>query len=110
MAARKLAAAVGLAIALALPALPALASHGGDVAFDGGRHHGQGHNGGSLNGDQGLGTHKGRHERSLKHHRLRQFEGVVSSFDGSTLVLHPLHTDAVTVTIAISSSTVITAD
>ena len=110
MAARKLAAAVGLAMALALPTLPALASHGGDVALNGGRHHGQGHDGGVLNGGQGVWARKGRHELRLKHHRLRQFEGVVSSFDGSTLVLHPLHTDAVTVTVTISSSTVITAD
>jgi hypothetical protein len=110
MAVRKLAAAVGLAMALALPALPAMASHGGDIAFNGGRHHGQGHDGGALNGGQGVWTWKDRHERHLKHHGLLQFEGVVSSFDGSTLVLHPLHTDAVTVTIAISSSTVVTAD
>lgn len=105
MVTRKLMAAVGLATALALPVVPALAAHNGDG--HGGHAHGQGR------------LHDGRVEAHNTHNkgqhgwgrfRLQQFEGIVASYDGASLVLHPLRSEAVTVTVTISSSTVITAD
>src|SRR5579859_338944 len=41
---------------------------------------------------------------------LRQLEGVVVSFDGSALVMQPMGHHALTVTVTISSSTIITAE
>lgn len=104
MVTRKLMAAVGLAAALALPVVPVLAAHGGDSDGHGGRSHGQGR----LHVGRVEAHNKGQH--GWGHVRQRQLEGVVASYDGASMVLHPLRSEAVTVTIAISSSTVITAD
>src|SRR5207253_1715398 len=91
---RNLLITVGIAAALALPVGPALAA-------------GKGHAYGHL---------KGHHHTSVVRHStdtargksLRQFEGTVVSLasDGSSFVLQPMDSKALTVTVAISASTV----
>lgn len=94
---RSLLIALGLVGALALPgAVARAAGHGGHGK---GRHHGWAY-----------GHHHGNHG-----HGLHQLEGMVVSVapDGSSMVIQPLDTDAVTLTVTISTtgpmSTVITA-
>ena len=79
---------LGLAAALALPVAPALAAGQGQA---------HGH------------TKVVRHSTHAK--SLRQVEGTVVSLasDGSSFVLRPMASKAVTVTVAIASSTVVTA-
>ena len=89
---------LGIAAALALPVAPALAA-------------GKGPANGHL---------KGHHHTNVVHHSahtargksLRQFEGTVVSLasDGSSFVLRPMDSKAMTVTVAISTSTVVTAE
>ena len=95
---RNLLITLGIATALALPVAPALAA-------------GKGHAHGRL---------KGHHHTSVVRHStdtargksLRQFEGTVVSMapDGSSFVLQPMDSKATTVTVAISTSTVVTAE
>ena len=77
---------LGIAAALALPAGPALAAANG---------HAPGHT---------KVVHHSTHGKSL-----RQLEGTVVSLAGSSFVLRPMASKAMTVTVAISSSTVVTA-
>jgi hypothetical protein len=84
---------LSITVALALPVAPALAA-------------GKGHAHGHL---------KGHDHTSVVHHStqgksLRQLEGTVVSLDGSSFVLRPMNSKAMTVTVAISSSTVVTAE
>jgi Domain of unknown function (DUF5666) len=83
---------LGIAAALALPAGPALAA-------------GKGHAYGHLKGHHHTrAVHPSTHGKSL-----RQLEGTVVSLDGSSVVLRPMGSKALMVTVAISSSTVVTA-
>jgi Domain of unknown function (DUF5666) len=83
---------LSIAAALALPVAPALAAGNGHV-----NGHPKGH-------------HQTRVVRHSTHSKsLRQFEGTVVSLDGSSVVLRPMGSKAMTVTVAISSSTVVTA-
>jgi hypothetical protein len=84
---------LGITVALALPVAPALAA-------------GKGHAYGHLKGHH--------HTRVVRHSNqgksLRQLEGTVVSLDGSSFVLRSMDSKAMTVTVAISSSTVVTAE
>jgi hypothetical protein len=83
---------LGIAAALALPAGPALAAGKG--------HKGQAHGYTKV-------VHHSTHGKSL-----RQLEGTVVSMasDGSSFVLRPMASKAMTVTVAMSTSTVVTAE
>src|SRR5919199_3136660 len=81
---------LGIAAALALPAGPALAAGKG--------HKGQAHGHTKV-------VHHSTHGKSL-----RQLEGTVVSVDGSSFVLRPMASKAMPVTVAISTSTVVTAE
>ena len=86
---------LGIAAALALPVAPALAA-------------GKGHANGHLKGH-----HQTRVVRHSTHGKsLRQLEGTIASMasDGSSFVLRTMASKALTVTVAISSSTVVTAE
>ena len=78
---------LGIAAALALPAGPALAA---------GKGHAPGHT---------KVVRLSTHGKSL-----RQLEGTVVSLDGSSFLLRPMASKAMTVTVAISTSTVVTAE
>jgi hypothetical protein len=84
---------LSITAALALPVAPALAA-------------GKGHANGHLKGHDH--TRVARHSTQGK--SLRQLEGTVVSLDGSSFVLRPMNSKAMTVTVAISSSTVVTAE
>ena len=106
---------LGALVALALPGAPALARgpHGDGMGQMGhGARHGAfvWHNGHRGDGGRHVLKHKQRQDHGKhQYHRLWQFEGVVASFDGATLVLHPRFSNAISATVAVSSSTVITA-
>ena len=84
---RNLLITLGITAALALPVAPALAA---------GKGHAPGH------------TKVVRHSTHGK--SLRQLEGTVVSVDGSSFVLRPMASKAMPVTVAISTSTVVTAE
>src|SRR5919202_3704737 len=84
---------LGITAALALPVAPALAA-------------GKGHAYGHLKGH----PHTRAVHPSTRGKSLRQLEGTVVSLDGSSFVLRPMDSKAMTVTVAISASTVVTAE
>ena len=86
---RNLLITLGITAALALPAGPALAAGSG-------KGHAHGHT---------KVVHRSTHGKSL-----RQLEGTVVSVDGSSFVLRPMASKATTVTVAMSTSTVVTAE
>lgn len=105
--------ALGALAALALPGAPALARgpHGHAMGHGGRQGAFVWHNHHHGDGGHPVLKHLKHRQQHGKHqlHRLWQFEGVVTSFDGTTLVLHPRFSNVISATITISSSTVITA-
>jgi hypothetical protein len=89
---RNLLMTMGVAAALALSGAPALAAGKGQADA-----HGKDH---------------GHRHSAVRGHSLRQVEGRVVSLasDGSSFVVQPQDSKALTVTVAISTSTVVTAD
>ena len=91
---RNLLITLGITAALALPVSPALAAGKG-----------KGHAYGHLKGHH----HTRAAHPSTRGKSLRQLEGTVVSVDGSSFVLRPMASKAVTMTVAMSTSTVVTA-